>query len=351
MTEPTSPTWHTAYARLWGETIPLVLSTSYPYAAQHVSHGPDDIDVTPERLHPAFHGCLDWHSSAHMQWSALRLLILAPEELGDDVRTRLVEVLDERLTAGSCRVEADYLRDNPRFERPYGWGWAALLALAARQCPLPQATAWAKATAPLFDVVTDLVVDWLPKLAYPVRHGEHSNVAFGLSLLHEAAQGLGRDDVVRVIGENARRWFGADLDYPSQWEPSGSDFLSPALCEADLMRRVLPPRVYAGWLAAFLPRLGADGDSLLDVPEVLDRTDGKAVHLFRLALSRAWQLRLSAPFLDEAARRRVAEATSRQVAQVEREIVEGDFMSTHWLVSFALLAVTVDATGQSGRLD
>lgn len=351
MTEPTSPTWHTAYARLWGETIPLVLSTSYPYAAQHVSHGPDDIDVTPERLHPAFHGCLDWHSSAHMQWSALRLLTLAPEELGDEVRTRLVEVLDERLTAGSCRVEADYLRNNPRFERPYGWGWAALVALAARQCPLPQATAWAKATAPLFDVVTDLVVDWLPKLAYPVRHGEHSNVAFGLSLLHEAAQGLGRDDVVRVIGENARRWFGADLDYPSQWEPSGSDFLSPALCEANLMRRVLPPREYAGWLAAFLPRLGADGDSLLDVPEVLDRTDGKAVHLFGLALSRAWQLRLSAPFLDEAARRRVAEATSRQVAQVEREIVEGDFMSTHWLVSFALLAVTVDATGQSGRLD
>ncbi len=342
MTELTSPTWRTAYARLWGETIPRVLATTYPYAAQHVSHGPNDVDVTPERLHPAFFGCLDWHSSAHMQWSALRLLTVAPEDLGDDVRTRLVDVLDERLTSGSCRVEADYLRDNPRFERPYGWAWVALLALAARQCPLPQATAWAKATAPLFDVVADLVTDWLPKLAYPVRHGEHSNVAFGLSLVHEAAQGLGRDDVVKVIEENARRWFEADRDYPSQWEPSGSDFLSPALCEADLMRRVLPPREYAGWLATFLPHLAAEGDSLLDVPEVLDRTDGKAVHLFGLALSRAWQLRLSAPFLDESARRRVAEATRRQVEQVEREIVEGDFMSTHWLVSFALLAVTAD---------
>jgi hypothetical protein len=342
MTEATSTSWRTAYARLWGETIPTVLSTPYPYAAQHVSHGPDDVDVTPGRLHPAFHGCLDWHSSAHMQWSAIRLLTIAPDDLGDDVRSRLIDVLDERLTTGSCRVEADYLRANPRFERPYGWGWAAMLALAARECPLPQAATWAEATAPLLDVVADLVVDWLPKLAYPVRHGEHSNVAFGLSLVLEAAQGLGRQDVVAVIEENARRWFLGDREYPSQWEPSGSDFLSPALCEVDLMRRVLPEDEYAGWLAAFLPHLAADGDPLLDVPEVLDRTDGKAVHLFGLALSRAWQLRLAAPFLDAAARRRVAEATRRQVEQVEREIVEGDFMSTHWLVSFALLAVTVD---------
>lgn len=342
MTEATSTSWRTAYARLWGETILTVLSTPYPYAAQHVSHGPDDVDVTPGRLHPAFHGCLDWHSSAHMQWSAIRLLTIVPDELGDDVRSRLIEVLDERLTTGSCRVEADYLRANPRFERPYGWGWAAMLALAARECPLPQAATWAKATAPLLDVVADLVVDWLPKLAYPVRHGEHSNVAFGLSLVLEAAQGLGRQDVVAVIEENARRWFLGDREYPSQWEPSGSDFLSPALCEADLMRRVLPEDEYAGWLAAFLPHLAADGDPLLDVPEVLDRTDGKAVHLFGLALSRARQLRLTAPFLDAAARRRVVEATRRQVEQVEREIVEGDFMSTHWLVSFALLAVTAD---------
>ena len=342
MTEATSTSWRTAYARLWGETIPTVLSTPYPYAAQHVSHGPDDVDVTPGRLHPAFHGCLDWHSSAHMQWSAIRLLTIAPDELGDDVRSRLIDVLDERLTTGSCRVEADYLRANPRFERPYGWGWAAMLALAARECPLPQAVTWAEATAPLLDVVADLVVDWLPKLAYPVRHGEHSNVAFGLSLVLEAAQGLGRQDVVAVIEENARRWFLGDREYPSQWEPSGSDFLSPALCEVDLMRRVLPEDEYAGWLAAFLPHLAAAGDPLLDVPEVLDRTDGKAVHLFGLALSRAWQLRLAAPFLDAAARRRVVEATRRQVEQVEREIVEGDFMSTHWLVSFALLAVTAD---------
>ena len=340
MTEPAAQTWRTAYARSWGETIPHVLATAYPYAAQHISLGPDDVDVTPDRLHPAFHGCLDWHSSAHVQWSGIRLLTLASDHLGDEARAGLVAVLDSRLTAANVRVEADYLRANPRFERPYGWGWAALLAMAAQDCPLPAATAWAEATQPLFDVVADHVVAWLPKLAYPIRHGEHSNLAFGLSLVHEAAVGLGRRDAVQAISQHAARWFGEDRDYPVRWEPSGSDFLSPALCEADLMRRVLPAQEYAGWLAAFLPELGSVGDPLLDVPEVLDRTDGKAVHLNGLALSRAWQLRLLAPCLEPSRRTRVAAATARQVERVEREIVDGDFMSTHWLVSFALLAVT-----------
>ncbi len=341
MTDPAARMWRTAYARAWGETIHRVLATAYPYAAQHVSLGPGDVDVTPDRLHPAFHGCLDWHSSAHMQWSGIRLLTLASDDLGDEARAGLVAVLDSRLTAANGRVEADYLRAHPRYERPYGWGWAALLALAAQDCPLPSATAWAAATQPVFDVVADHVVDWLPRLAYPIRHGEHSNLAFGLSLVHEAAGPLGRPDVVEAISQHATRWFGEDRDYPAQWEPSGSDFLSPALCEADLMRRVLPAQEYAGWLAAFLPELGSVGDLLLDVPEVLDRTDGKAVHLYGLALSRAWQLRLLAPGLEPSRRDRVTAATARQVERVEREIVEGDFMSTHWLVSFALLAVTV----------
>ncbi|MGB9377359.1 MAG: DUF2891 family protein, partial [Mycobacteriales bacterium] len=262
MTDPAAETWRTSYARAWGETIPRVLATAYPYAAQHVSRGPDDVEVTPQRLHPAFHGCLDWHSSAHMQWSAIRLLTLAPDELGEQARADLVEVLDSRLTRTNGRVEADYLRANPSFERPYGWGWVALLALAARHCPLAEAGVWSEATSPLFDVVADHVVDWLPKLAYPIRHGEHSNLAFGLSLVHEASLGLGRQDVADVVSQNATRWFGDDQGYPARWEPSGSDFLSPALCEADLMRRVLPAQEYAGWLAAFLPELGSEGDPL-----------------------------------------------------------------------------------------
>jgi hypothetical protein len=332
--------WREEYAEHWARTVLRTLGTAYPYSAAHVSSGPDDVDVTPHRLHPAFHGCMDWHSSVHMQWSAVRLLALAPEQLSDATRAELVAVLDERLSDANGETEAEYLLDNPRFERPYGWGWAAMLAAATAHCPQPAAKAWASATREIYDAVTRLVTEWLPALAYPVRHGEHANTAFGLALVHEAALELGDRATVSAVEEAARGWFLEEQDYPASWEPGGSDFLSPALCEADLMRRVLPPDELATWLAGFLPGLGTTDDPLLDVPRVLDRTDGKAVHLFGLALSRAWQLRLLAPALDDDRRERIEAATARQVAAIEREIVEGDFMSTHWLVSFALLAAT-----------
>jgi hypothetical protein len=346
MTRPSeiSDGWRKAYAQVWATTILRVLGTAYPYGAAHVSLRPDDNNVEPSILHPAFQGSVDWHSSAHMQWSAIRLLTLAERDLEPETRTELIRILGERLTEENGVVEAAYLRERPSYERPYGWGWAAMLAAAARACGLPEATGWAISTGLLADAVADNLVAWMPKLAYPVRHGVHSNTAFAVALSHEAFGELGRGDVVAAIEDNARRWFGADRDYATRWEPSGNDFLSPALCEADLMRRVTPPGEYAAWLAAFLPRLATEGDPLLEIPRVLDRTDGHLVHLFGLALSRAWLLRMLEPHLGDEARARVDAATQRQVAAVEREIVEGDFMSTHWLVSFALLAVTAETT-------
>jgi hypothetical protein len=332
-----------AHADDWARTVVRVLDTTYPYAAQHVSRGPDDVDVTPTRLHPAFHGSFDWHSSVHMQWSAVRLLTLA--DLPASTRDDLVATLDARLTEQACATEAAYLLEHRSFERPYGWAWTAMLAAATATSSAPEAAGWAHATRPLLDAVCELVLEWLPRLAYPVRQGEHPNTAFGLALVHESADQLGRTDVTEAIEEAAQRWFGEDRDYPATWEPGGSDFLSPALCEADLMRRVLAPDRFATWLAAFLPDLAQADDPLLTVPTVLDRTDGKAVHLFGLALSRAWQLRLLSPYLSDDRRDRVAAATARQVDEVEREIAEGDFMSTHWLVSFALLAVTARDAG------
>lgn len=347
MSGATGSDWRRTRAPGWARTVVEVLRTTYPYAAQHVSRGPDDVDVTPTRLHPAFHGSFDWHSSVHMQWSGVRLLGLAGEHLEDDVRRALVEELDGRLTPDHVGAEAAYLRDHPHYERPYGWAWAMMLAAATVSSPLPQARSWAAATKPLADTVADLVLGWLPRLAYPVRSGEHANTAFGLALVHEAAVALGRDDVVAAVGEAARAWFSTDRDYPTRWEPGGSDFLSPALSEADLMRRVLAPDELRAWLAGFLPGLAAADDPLLAATRVLDPTDGKAVHLHGLSLSRAWQLRGLSPSLpgvdaaDADARRARVEATTRaRVEQVEREITAGDFMSTHWLVSFALLAET-----------
>jgi len=326
----------------WAATVLQALATEYPSAAGHLALGPDDTDVRPAWLHPAFWGCLDWHSSAHMQWSAVTLL--ASGHLSRPTADALVDVLNERLTTPNIEVEVDYLRAHPGFERPYGWGWAALLAASVcrvAEAPGPlsdPAARWATALRPLADVIVEHTLAWLPKQAYPVRSGVHDNTAFGLGLLFDAASAFGRHDVASAIGARARDWFGRDRDYPASWEPSGSDFLSAALCEADLMRRVLPTVEFAPWLTGFLPGLASDGDNLLTIPEVLDRTDGKIVHLVGLALSRAAMLRPLAPFVDADAAARIAAAAAAQVDSALPEIDAGDFMATHWLVSFALLA-------------
>ncbi|MDU1524238.1 MAG: DUF2891 family protein, partial [Cutibacterium granulosum] len=172
--------------------------------------------------------------------------------------------------------------------------------------------------------------------------GTHDNTAFGIGLCLYAARVLGRTDVVAAIVEHSHRFFDADRDYPVEWEPSGHDFLSAGLSEAHLMARVFQVEgrgeEFGGWLSAFLPRLGQAGDTLLTVPDVLDGTDGRLAHLYGLSLSRAWQLRALTPWLDEDVRRRIAQVTARQVSAVEPQISDGDFMATHWLVSFAVQA-------------
>ena len=333
-------------ARPWAETVLAVLDTRHPWASGHVSRDADDCDVTPAHLHPAFHGSFDWHSSVHMQWSAVRLLGEASEHLGVALADQLRSLLDERLTEENGRTEAAYLRQHRSWERPYGWAWAAMLAAEVHESGQEGADRWRGATAPLVDVVGELLLAWLPRMVRPVRHGVHSNTAFALVLCHEAFGRLGREDVVAEVARHAVEWYAEDRDYPSAWEPSGEDFLSPALCEAELMRRVLPDGAFEPWLAGFLPALATEGDPLLGVPEVRDRADGKSVHLFGLALSRAWLLRSLAPHLPGDRRARATRAASEQASSVEREIVAGDLMATHWLVSFALLAE--EAAGPEG---
>ncbi len=325
----------------WADTALRVLTTPWPWASGHMSRDEDDCDVTPWELHPSFHGSLDWHSSCHMQWSAIQLLD-SDAEIPEDTASSLLGQLDLRLTATAIGAEADYLRTHRGFERPYGWGWAVRLAAAATTSSQDCAAPWAQAIQPLAETVAWLTLDWLPKQVLPVRHGVHQNSAFGLGLLRDGFDVLGRRDVVEAIDARARDWFFDDRDYPSRWEPSGTDFLSPALCEADLMRRVLAPADFGDWLGAFLPHLGGWGDRLLEVPRVGDVHDGQMVHQFGLALSRAAQLRAFSPFLRSDRAERVEVAASAMVAAASDQITSGDFMSTHWLVTFALLAETAD---------
>ncbi|MFC6420311.1 DUF2891 family protein [Ornithinimicrobium tianjinense] len=324
----------------WSRVARQAVGTAYPWMPGHTVTGPDDGVLVPERLHPAFHGSLDWHSCVHMLWSLLRLVDGYAEALGDPERAAAVALLGERLTEEHVAVEVDYLRARLSFERPYGWAWAAQLAAAAREAAHPDAASWAVSIRPLADVLADHVLAWLPRQTYPVRHGKHQNDAFALTLLIDAYDRLGRPDVVDACRRRAVDWFGADSEAPTAWEPGGTDFLSPALTEALLMGRVLDPDRYAAWLAGFLPGLGRGGHAhLLAVPDVVDPTDGQYAHLLGLALSRAWALRELAayPGLDDVADTLRAGADAQEAAVVE-QITDGDFMATHWLVSFALLA-------------
>jgi hypothetical protein len=314
-------------ANAWAGAALRALQRPFPWASGHLAQAPDDLPGHPREAHPAFHGAWDWHSGVHMVWSLITLRPHVSDPAAIDTE------LDARLTPEAIAAELDYLRCHPGFERPYGWAWAALLATT----PSP----WAPALAPLADHLADAVLDWLPKQAYPIRYGMHANSAFALTLLlaaYDPAAGA-RADVVAAVRARAAEWFAADAAAATGAEPSGADFLSPALTEATLMRRVLPAAEFARWFGAFRPGFGRDpADPTLAVPQVRDPADGQFAHLYGLALSRAWQLRTLAAGLPAAAAEPVRSAADAQFAFAQPQITGGDFAATHWLVSFALLA-------------
>jgi hypothetical protein len=323
----------TEVAARYAEVALRNIGTEFPHATQQVVRGPDE-PSRPRVLHPAFHGAYDWHSCVHMHWLLVRLLSDVPECL--DVPA-VRDALDATLTVDAVEAEAAHLRANPGFERPYGWAWAVALAAACARCPDPAAEAWSAALGPLTDAVEELTLTWLDRAVGPVRHGVHANTAFGLALLHENGGALGRDRLATTIARRAVEWFGADRDYPAGWEPSGQDFLSPALAEADLMRRVLPPEEFAGWLAAFLP------DPAPFAPaEVNDATDGHQAHLYGLNLSRAWHSRLLAGALppDDPRTAALRETADHHLNASLPHVSGKGFVSDHWLATFAYLALT-----------
>jgi hypothetical protein len=311
----------------------------FPNAPAHVALGPDDVALH-RRRHPAFYGAYDWHSAVHMHWLLVRLLRLHPRELDVAVVRHL---LNAHLTPEALRDEADYLRADPSFERPYGWAW--LVTLAAECAGWEgdaEAAGWARALRPAVETVADLILDWLPRAAYPVRDGGHANTAFSLGLILDATGPLELPHVATTSREWAARCYLPDRDVPASWEPSGQDFLSPSLSEADLVRRLLPRDEFSDWLTRFLPGL-ADGQprSLLWPVGAPDRDDGQLGHLDGLNFSRADALRAigSALHRDDQRRLILLTAAARHVQAALPSLSAEAFSSSHWLGSFAALAL------------
>ena len=294
--------------------------------------------VSPKKVHPIFFGSYDWHSCVHSYWLLATLYRLFPDL---PQRARIAALFADALTAKKVRRELKYLkRETARgFERPYGWAWFLMLQAELKRHKGREGRAWASALRPLAALFAARFRKHLPKLTYPVRSGVHSSTAFALALAYEYANTSDKP-LAALIRKTARAWYLHDRDCQA-WEPSGEDFLSPALVEAECMRRILNARDFARWFEAFLPLLAKREPRTLFKPAfVSDRKDGRIVHLDGVNLSRAWcwrNIAASRPPRDPL--RKLATKTADDHLAASLPHVSGDYMGEHWLATFALLAL------------
>ncbi|RCG29198.1 DUF2891 domain-containing protein [Streptomyces diacarni] len=345
------------------------VTREYPNAPAHLLAGREEL-VEPRRFHPAFYGAYDWHSSVHMHWLLLRSLRLPWNGAEPAVRDAAVRTLDRHLTPEALTAESAYLRAHPSFERPYGWAW--LLALASESAAYAEtgteltaeqhagaeqrltaeqhagaqqhagAAAWRAALLPAAGTAAELILGWLPKATYPVRHGTHANSAFALGLVLDSAERAGQPHLLAPVAAKVREWYVPDHGAATRWEPSGQDFLSPLLCEADTVRRVLPAEEFAAWLGRFLPELDdASGAGLLPPPRISDTADPQIGHLLGLCLSRSAALRGIAGALpcDDPRTAALHASADANLGAALPATTSGDFTTDHWLATFAALAL------------
>ena len=314
------------------------VTREYPNKLEHVLTGPEDLR-SPRALHPIFYGSFDWHSCVHGYWLLARVLRRTP---GIPEASAICALFDAHLTPANVAGEVAYL-DAPNrgtFERPYGWGWAHMLCAELHRHQSADGRRWSSVLQPLADAFTSRWIAFLPKATYPIRVGTHFNTAFAIALSHTYAVAHGDDHLATALSHAAERWYGTDADCQA-WEPGSDEFLSSALMEAECMRRVLPPPVFASWFAKFLPHLARGTPHMLFTPAtVSDRTDGKIAHLDGLNLSRAWCWRhLATTMSDDDPRLRLAHDAAARHIEASFAHVAGDYMGEHWLATFALLAI------------
>ena len=312
----------------------------YPNKIAHVLNSPEDVKA-PHDLTPSFYGCYDWHSAVHGHWLLARLARQYPSAAW---AAKARAALATNITPKNIAGEVAYLNATGRetFERPYGLAWLLQLAAELREWKTPEGQRVTSAIAPLEAAVVTRLRQWIAKLAYPIREGEHPQTAFSFGLLLDWAR-VHDKSLEQLTRDRVLEFHRGDRNCPISYEPSGQDFLSPCLAEADLMRRVLPPAEFSTWLAGFLPGVPKDGSTTwLPIGVVTDKTDGKLAHLDGLNLSRAWMLERIAGALPAGDPRRASLLETARVhaasglAAVTGEHYEGG----HWLGSFATYLLT-----------
>jgi hypothetical protein len=304
----------------------------YPNKLGHVVGDKVDL-LEPRDLHPSFYGCFDWHSAVHGHWSLVKLLKDFP-----DVENKVdaISKLRQNISKENVLKEIEYFEGhNKSYERTYGWAWLLKLAEELHTWEGPLARELEANLQPLTDMIVDKYSEFFPKLVYPIRVGEHTNTAFGMSFALDYAKTVGNTEFESLLKNRAKDYYQDDHNCPITWEPSGFDFLSPCLEEASLMSRVLPKDIYMKWLDQFLPQL-KDSDFKLDVGKVSDRSDGKLVHLDGVNFSRAWCLKSIAE--KDKKYNHLITVANKHIQNSLPSLVGDSYEGGHWLGSFAIYA-------------
>lgn len=321
--------------------LPLkCIEQEYPNKTSHTSASDSDHVLTPRQLHPSFYGCFDWHSSVHGHWMLVRLLRLYPQ-LPEVPRIRAI--LDSSFQPARLLSEAAYFdgRYNTGWERTYGWAWLLKLDQELLEWNNPLARRWHSALQPLTAKIKERWKTYLPVQTYPNRTGVHPNTAFGLAFALDYAKVSGDTAFGTALRRQALRLYRRDRHAPATWEPDGSDFFSPSLMEADLMRRVLAPAQFVKWFNAFMPANGLRHLAVL--PHVSDRSDYQIVHLDGLSLSRSWCMQgITRALPPTDPRRKLLQRSAIQhLATALPQVAGGNYGGEHWLASFAIYALSV----------
>ena len=321
------------------------IAQEFPSDVHQVMQAPGDFPYRPRERTPVFYGSFDWHSCLEMHWLLVRLLRSAADCVPEQ---EIRATLDQQFTTEGLAAEAQFIGvpTNGIRERPYGWGWALRLAYELMTLEDTHAQRWTRYLVPLAEMLTSSFLSWLPKATYPVRYGVHSNSAFGLSLALPYAKAraqAGDSALLEAMTAAAQRWYTADANYPGAWEPSGQDFLSPALVEAELLAQLLPADRFARWLEVFLPGIADGHPAALFTPAVVsDASDPYSAHLHGLNASRAWCWRRIAESLPAEDRRidRALEAAANHAEAALPHVTGEDYMVEHWLACYAVLMLS-----------
>ncbi len=315
----------------------------YPNKLGNVLEGDSDL-LAPAKMHPAFYGCFDWHSSVHGHWMLVRLLKLYPQ-MPEALHIR--EVINKNISQKNIIAETDYFAKpiNRTFERTYGWAWLLKLSEELHTWDDPDAKLWEKNLQPLADLIVKRYIDFLPKQTYPIRHGTHPNTAFGLAFAYDYAKSVADKDLLKMVIARSKDYFLKDTIAALAWEPNGADFFSPSLQEADLMRRVLSKTEFTKWFNRFFKELiHRRPKNILEPAIVSDRTDLQIVHLDGLNLSRTWCMYSIVKALGRQypLYTLLIQSARKHLLSALPNIANGNYSGEHWLASFAVYALSIE---------